>query len=347
MRASPALKRWSLVIIALVFAQACGSIGEPLPPLLNIPERTQDLAVKQIRREILLQWTAPSLTTEGLPVKNLAFSSIHFMELSEPFDLPALAGFERQSKVLKSLEEPDPKQPREGRLTLKVDAANWFGKTLVLGLRSESSRGRSAGFSNLVKIQILPPPPAPPALTLTVEADAIVVSWRAVGSARRYRLFRSDKPSEKPRQIGETEKTEYRDSAFTWDRNYAYRVQSITLTATGEIEGESSEQASVFTTDRFPPAKPRDVRSVATRDSVELSWRPSTAADLAGYQVRRAESAAGPVTAVEISGEKLLTSPRFNDQKAEPGRTYSYTVVAIDQKGNRSEPSDPVSASIP
>ncbi len=340
-----------MFVVGLVLAQACGSIGEPLPPLLNIPERTQDLAAKQIRREIVVEWTAPRLTTEGLPVKNLAFSSIHFMELAEPFDLPALSGFEQRSKILKSLEEPDPKQPREGRLTLKVDAADWFGKTLVLGLRSESSRGRSAGFSNLVKIQIVPPPPAPPAPTLTVEADAIVVSWRAAASAGRYRLFRSSEPSEKLRRLGETGKTELRDSDFAWDRNYTYRVQSIGVTATGEVEGGISDPASIVTTDRFPPARPRDVRPVATRTSVELTWRPNTEADLAGYQVRRAESAAGPVTGsaarVEISGERLLTSPRFSDEKAEPGQTYSYTVVAIDKKGNQSEPSDPVSASIP
>src|SRR5438067_1335818 len=57
--------RTGSVLVALL-ATGCGYIGEPLPPLANIPARVNDLAAVQRGSRIFVQFTIPSHTTEGV-----------------------------------------------------------------------------------------------------------------------------------------------------------------------------------------------------------------------------------------------------------------------------------------
>ena len=53
-----------------VFALAgCGYPGEPLPPALNRPNRVVDLSAVERGEKIVIHFTLPAKTTEGLPVK--------------------------------------------------------------------------------------------------------------------------------------------------------------------------------------------------------------------------------------------------------------------------------------
>ena len=45
-------------------------MGEPLPPALNRPERVLDLSALEHGANIIVQFTIPTITTEGLPVKD-------------------------------------------------------------------------------------------------------------------------------------------------------------------------------------------------------------------------------------------------------------------------------------
>ncbi|HEU4751948.1 MAG TPA: fibronectin type III domain-containing protein [Armatimonadota bacterium] len=42
-----------------------------------------------------------------------------------------------------------------------------------------------------------------------------------------------------------------------------------------------------------------------------------------------------------------LTVPRYTDPTVQPGSTYTYRVTAVDQAGNESAPSDPVTVTVP
>src|SRR5437016_4929752 len=46
----------------------CGYVGEPLPPLANVPARVTDLAAAQRGGRIIAQFTVPLITTEGKPI---------------------------------------------------------------------------------------------------------------------------------------------------------------------------------------------------------------------------------------------------------------------------------------
>src|ERR1700690_291115 len=53
----------------LLFLCGCGYIGEPLPPLMNIPGRGDNLAAVQRGANIIAHVTLPGYTTEGVVLK--------------------------------------------------------------------------------------------------------------------------------------------------------------------------------------------------------------------------------------------------------------------------------------
>jgi len=85
-----------------------------------------------------------------------------------------------------------------------------------------------------------------------------------------------------------------------------------------------------------PPATPYALVSSSGSTGIALSWAANTEANLAGYNVLRSSSAAGPFTLLNTGG--LLTSPLFNDAFAPVGTTSYYQVIAVDTSGNQSVP---------
>ena len=322
------------IFCALLLLSFCGSVGEPLPPLLNIPESSQDLAARQTELGIILQWTWPETTTEGMPFTDLARFAIHFMQATAPRRATP-DDFAIQSKWLHEVDVADLDDLGPGDpVQVTLDPQPFLGETLVLGVRAESRRGRSAGFSNLLVIQVLAPPapPAPPQLTVT--ADAIELKWPAIPDARSYRIQRraQDEPEFQPLAI--TAETTFRDPKFTWDETYVYRVQSLTGSPDYEVAGGTSPPAQIAALDAFPPAAPNDLRVVAGLDSIELSWEPGPESDLAGYRLRRTTDNAKPA----VLTPDLIPTINFTDRQVQRGVTYRYDLTALDQNNNESLP---------
>ncbi|MGA3212798.1 MAG: fibronectin type III domain-containing protein, partial [Terriglobales bacterium] len=71
---------------------------------------------------------------------------------------------------------------------------------------------------------------------------------------------------------------------------------------------------------------------------------PATEADLAGYNVfRRGQAAADWV---KINAD-LVTTPTYRDEKTAPGHHYTYSVTAVDVRGNESARSEPATELAP
>ncbi|HEY8932906.1 MAG TPA: alginate lyase family protein [Rariglobus sp.] len=88
------------------------------------------------------------------------------------------------------------------------------------------------------------------------------------------------------------------------------------------------------------PPTPREVVATPGLQRVELKWSPSGAYSAHGYEVGRATSPDGPFTS--IYSTKRWTTPSYVDSAVEAGRTYYYTVAALNNAG-KSVPSAPVS----
>jgi hypothetical protein len=89
------------------------------------------------------------------------------------------------------------------------------------------------------------------------------------------------------------------------------------------------------------PPVPREVTATPGLQCVELKWSPSGAYSAYGYEVSRATAPHGPFTSIYSTNR--WTTPYYVDNAVEPGRTYYYTVAALNNAG-KSAPSAPVSA---
>jgi hypothetical protein len=327
-----------------LFALGCGAVGEPRPPLLNIPERADDFVARQTPEGIVLEWTWPRVTTEGVLLNDLAQFDVYGFELAPGSPLPDAGLFERESRPLASLRGDDLKPYSAGqRLRFVLGAGPLMGKRMALGVRAESRRGRAVGFSNLALIQVTEPPGQPGKPSVTLTRGAIVVEWAAVERATSYVVERSSDPAGPFQEIGRADSTRLRDTAFGMDETYVYRVRAIAGTAAGEVEGPLSEAVSITPHDIFAPEKPAGLRAVATETSVELSWEQNAEPDLAGYRVRRRQQGSEPV----VLNEALLESPSYSDHEVARGLQYSYEITAVDDEGNESTPSEAIAVRVP
>jgi hypothetical protein len=80
------------------------------------------------------------------------------------------------------------------------------------------------------------------------------------------------------------------------------------------------------------PGAPTGLVAAARSESVRLSWAASPAADLAGYDVLRAETAGGPFNTIA----RNVVGTAFVDNTATTVGTYVYKVRAVDKSLNRS-----------
>ena len=330
----------ALALLALLLTN-CGSIGEPLPPLLNIPERSQDLSARQTPEGIVLEWTWPDFTTEGRPLKSFDNFVIHRLEVQDPAAPVPPSWFDSQSQQVAKLgsADLDAFEPG-GKITRPLPTAGLTGKFFAFGVRGESRGGRTMGFSNLTFIQVVDPLQAPGRPSLEVLANGVSLKWEAVPRAAAYRVFRGMEPGDEFGEIGHAEGPEFLDTSFEWGKRYYYRVLPLGRSATGEVEGSHSAAVDIVAIDSFPPHFPTDLRVVASESTIELSWRPNSEPDLAEYRVRRSEGA-GSYTVIDIVPRGAAS---YSDTSVETGEAYRYTITAVDRDGNESAPSDAVAA---
>ncbi|MCW1925794.1 alginate lyase family protein [Luteolibacter arcticus] len=90
-----------------------------------------------------------------------------------------------------------------------------------------------------------------------------------------------------------------------------------------------------------PPPVPRELRAEPGIDRIDLKWSPSGAYSAHGYEVSRATSRNGPYTSIYSTNN--WTTPAYTDTAVEAGKTYHYTIAALNNAG-KSESSAPVSA---
>lgn len=103
--------------------------------------------------------------------------------------------------------------------------------------------------------------------------------------------------------------------------NAFYQVVDLNLRNGGQVQ---------------PPSVPTQLLSPSQTDkSITLSWLPSSASQgIKHYEIYRNGNKAG-----------TSTTPTYTDNGLLPSTAYTYTVVAVDQAGNRSQASAPLSVS--
>jgi fibronectin type 3 domain-containing protein len=294
------------VLSAAVLFSGCAYIGDPKPPALDIPGRITDLRAAQFGGKILVEFTVPPLTTEGLGLTGLEAAQLHVAAGSSAKDYTVSA-------------------TGPGAVHYDFPAQEWAGKQVTLTVRATGPKAKMSEPSNAFQLPVGQPVPPPADIRAIVVPEAIRLTWSSPSA--HFWIFRTanDAPMTK---LAESDKPEYVDNAIDYGSDYKYFIQAMD---TPLRQSELSKAVSITPRDTFPPATPVGLAGVPGVNSIELVWERSEEGDFQGYHVYRStdggafERIAGPIPA-----------PTYSDRAVEIGRKYSYSVSAIDITGNES-----------
>jgi hypothetical protein len=261
----------------------------------------------------------------------------------------------------------------------RTNASGWV--TYAIEVLGPDSRG--GGLSNEVRVPSMPEVLRIENFDAQITAQGVRVSWALAPLPNRLqdarcmlRIYRAlseaagsgttqekvadlDLPhclgsDQQTSSAGEaaTHPTSYLDQHFEWEKTYQYHGTVVTLIAEAgkpefEFEGDDTPQVTVFAHDVFPPAVPTGLQAVFSgpgqQTFIDLIWAPVMDMDLDGYNVYRREQGSEPV---KLNTE-LVKTPAFRDTNVVAGKTYFYSVSAVDARGNESARSEETSETVP
>ena len=310
----------------------CGYIGDPMPPLANVPAAVNDLAAIQRSARLVVQFTLPTMTTEGMAIKSpLKVDLRAAAGAVQPFSAGAWA---EQAKAL-------PVGPIEGgHARVEVLTKDWTGQEVTLGVRVAGANGKESAWSNFVNLPVVPPPATPDGLAAAATAGGVRLTWQ--GGPGDFRIFRRAGKEPKFAAVADVQEDHWTDPNSQFGTFYSYVVQRIVkLGSDREAESDLSDTVSLTPADTFPPAAPTGLRAISAMGSIELSWERNSEADLAGYRIYRAAPGGAweRLAAVDLPG--------FSDHGVERGKTYRYAITAVDHSGNESTRSAEITSTLP
>ncbi len=340
--------RWAAPAIAVVLAAAavlggCGRRGDPLPPVLRIAARVDDLTVSQRDADAVLRFTVPSLTTAGGPLPDLESIEVWRAVLPVALEPKDTSPRGRTSRVqlliargavrvlLDAGEVADREQGGVLELTDPLeDVAAAQGEVVWYGIRTRCCRRRLSEMSEIVRLVPGKPPAPPEGLAAEVRRDGIGLSWTPV-EGLAVEVDRSGDGSQwtvaTPTPV---DGSQWLDAGAAQGQSWSYRLRSVHRGGPGgNVVGPPSAVVVVANPDVWPPEPATDLVCLPEGSRVLLRWQPSP--DAVGYRVeRRLED--GPWQVVAESTTELA----YADSEPPSGR-LTYAVRALDSVGNASD----------
>jgi hypothetical protein len=362
-------------LAATLAAVGCASPGPPHAPSLHLPQPVRDLSASRIGDTVELHFTAPSTSTDKLPLRDTTVAGQLCRQLPHQ---PCIAVPSSKASVAIASSNG------------AHDIVTWTdtlpssltqGPPQLLAYRVEffSPANRSAGLSA-------------PAFTTTGPALApvenlhangsrlgIILQWAPSASPGEVVLRRDDLAPAKPKHPEHTSSPAHAEhnpppstvwlqthdaNATTSQQNrtldtaalpntpYRYSAQrrSTLQLAHHSIELRSSLSSPFNFTllKTYPPPAPTGLTAAGYFSgtpqtfAIDLVWQPIDEAGLitplAGYNLyREALGATAQPTAprTQLNTSPIL-QPAFHDTTADPAKLYRYSVTALDAKGNES-----------
>lgn len=174
-------------------------------------------------------------------------------------------------------------------------------------------------------------PTRPSGLVISVDGDAVHLSWTASTDNVGVVSYRVIKAGGGESTLGiYTTATEIGFDNLTPEQTFLFKVQAL------DAAGNRSAWSNVVSTetsgeeDTEAPSVPTGVAASVAGTSVELTWSPSTDnTTVTSYSVRVSDG--------DATSERSTTEPSITIDNLKKGTSYSFTVQAIDASGNVSD----------
>ncbi len=311
---------------------APGSAAAPSMPSALDPRQYEGLAKVRL-----------TLTSKDLGAATLGNQLIIDLPLPEP--LPAATATAPAATTGTAPAKVPPgaanAKPAAGAATASAAA----GVTRDYAVRAYGPQGDRSALSNQALLMPKEPPQPPEAVTVTPQADGILVAWKPVPSGGGYAVYRraaTERFSSKPLALVRGGETRHLDQTARFGQSYIYSVTTVDLKQP-LVESAIKAEQEVHYVDVYPPPVPEELVAVAEAGRARLVWRQSEAPDLAGYIVYR-KGATGDWARLTA---KPIAATNYVDTAVAAGQGYDYRVTAIDQIGNESAPSAEVHVAVP
>lgn len=341
-------------LAAISLFAACAIQGPPLPPRVERPEQVTDLSVEQKGRAFELTFTRPTLATDGeqltKPLEIEIFRTVTPRGAAEapmtetsaptavlaPGDLRALT-FEKKLIYPFQLSQQEYANSLGAQYAFAVRGVTYGFRHRALPAKL-SNVGRATLLDVSGPVENLSARATEKAIELTWTPPASSLTGAPLAGLEGYRVYRSvsGRPGTFALQAAATAPS-YSDPDCAFNHSYYYKVQVRFKGDHSTAESQESAAVEITPQDVFPPAAPLNVTAIFAAGAVQIVWSPSTAPDLAGYNVLRREDS-GPEIRIN---QELVRTPVFRDTRVEAGRKYIYRITAQDLSGNVSEPSQP------
>ncbi len=377
----PRLKKLIALNALCLLMAGCAQLGPPLPPSLELPKPPSDLRASRKGNRVTLSWSEPTLTTDRQSVRyigpTLVCRSLQpeitacgdpTATLPAPTAVPPKRSSSHPASQKSGAQPPVPQAYTDTLPLTMLQTDPAADITYAVEVLNRNSRG--AGLSNRVHVSAIATLPPPNDLSAELTGDGVVLTWtsardsHSAGVEIRYRIYRRDEASGKDAIAGEvavpapsTESgaAHFTDSGLEWERTYLYRITAVSIVkrtdSEVQVEGDDTAPVRVVAHDVFPPSVPGGLQAAYSGEGqkpfIDLIWAPVTNADLAGYNIFRSEAngAAGEKM-VKLNSE-LVKSPSYRDLAIVSGKTYTYSVSAVDVRGNESPQSETTSEAVP
>jgi hypothetical protein len=367
----------SLVVAALL-GSGCASPDEPTARRIVVPQAIQDLHAHQQGGEVILNFTLPTQTTDKTTMAMPPAIEIYRGEIAGGVNAKAAAKTNTKPIYTIPSEMVDTYRD-EGKILYRdtvdgvtlADASGADVEWLYL-VKTRVARNRASVDSNRVVVRIRPTSQPVTNVSAKITGKNVTVIWPREPNST-YRVYRGEIAPESAAaaandaskatyrmplaQIsqadssssGEAGQLQYQDAAVEVGHTYLYVVRRLAQFGEESVESADSKPVIVTMVEVPPPKPPEDLQAVAfaangTEPAVSLSWAFGSEPGITGYAVFRSEQAGA--RGARLNAE-LLGAPAYRDMSVVGGRTYFYTVVAVDSNGQESAPSQEVEARVP
>jgi len=359
---------------------SCAQTGPPLPPSLELPKPPTDLHASRKGNRVTLSWSEPTLTTDRQSVRYIGPTLVCRSSdpeitacgnpaamLPAPPDLPQKRGSMHPAAPKSGSPRPAPLTYTDTLPAALQQQDPLAEVTYAVEVLNRNARGE--GLSNRVHVPAVVTLTPPTDLSADLTGDGAVLTWTSAGESQnvpllqlRYRIYRRDESSNKDTiagevPVGEPGPARFTDSSFEWEGTYLYRITAVSIIkrpdSEVQVEGDDPPPVRIIAHDVFPPAVPAGLQAAYSGEGqkpfIDLIWAPVTTADLAGYNVYRSTIKTGSADnqkPVRLNSE-LVKSPSYRDSDVASGKTYTYSVSAVDVRGNESHRSETTSEPVP
>lgn len=325
--------------LAACLLAGCGYVASPLPPFANVPARIGDLAAIQRGPNVIVQFTVPLLTTDGIGLKSPVSVDLRIGPGPAPWNESEWAEHAKQIPEGLASAASQPLAPGTSA-HYEIPAAEWSGKNVVVAARTVGNNGKTALWSNIANLSVIAPPQRPTNIRSEVTPAGLHLTWQASGG--QFRVLRSTAASTNYMVVATVTQPEWTDPDIQIGTPYRYLVQTfVPQSDNREVQSELSEPYSV-TPESIAPVAPAGLRAVPAPNSIQLSWEGNPELDVVGYRIYRGE----PGGSLAKIGEAGIV-PSYSDTTAQHAHNYRYAVTAVGRSGKESAQSPYVDVAFP